>query len=68
MPKYRVYGIIGATISIGEVEADSPEEAQEKADELPIPSYQLCHQCASARNATLELGDGIDTINVDLIE
>lgn len=65
--KYLVYGVIGATIRIGEVEAVDEAEAQEKADELPIPHYSLCHQCGSDRNATLELGEGIAEIKVEPI-
>jgi len=59
MPKWRCYGVIDATIVLGEVEAETEEEAKAKAEELEhayAPS--LCHQCASR----LEVGDMIDVI------
>jgi hypothetical protein len=43
--KYIVSGYL--TISaVVDIEAESPEEALQKAEELTTPS--LCHQCASA--------------------
>lgn len=50
MPKYIVSGAISSSV-VCEVEADSPEEAKEKALELDA-SPPLCHQCSGA-------GDGV---------
>ena len=46
--RYRVYGKVVAGKYLGEVEADSKEEAREKAiDELAGEMFiGLCHQCA----------------------
>lgn len=46
MPKYAVWGLIPASTYLGEVEADSPEEAKEKALDLDCRA-RLCHQCAN---------------------
>ena len=54
--KYNVIGIAYATV-LAEVEADSPEEAEEKAD-LPLPS--VCSQCSRK----IEIGD-IDCVRVE---
>ncbi len=46
---YRITGYL--TISaIAEIEASSPEEALEKAQELSTPG--LCHQCAGAGDSS----------------
>lgn len=51
MPKYQVNGT--ATISMHTVvEADSPEEAKEIAQERAVQG--LCHGCANARGADEE--------------
>lgn len=53
--KYRCYAIVTSSKYLGEVEADSEEEAKNEAsekfsDEMYI---SLCHQCASG----IDLGD-----------
>lgn len=48
MPKYKAYGKINAAKFIGEYEADSSEEAKEKAEADPIADWgvYLCHHCS----------------------
>lgn len=45
--RYRVYGVVGGTVDLGTVEADTPEEAQEKAEVLATMAPTLCHQCSN---------------------
>lgn len=45
--KYHCYGVVVGSKYLGEVEADSEEEAEERALELESASVSLCHQCAS---------------------
>ena len=47
MAKFRVYGVVTGGKYLGVVEADSAEEAVEKAGELDECCVSLCHQCAS---------------------
>lgn len=47
MPRYRVYGAVKATKYIGEIEADSKEEAEEKAWAMDEAYVSLCNQCSS---------------------
>ena len=57
--KYRVIFTVDATCSV-EVEADSEEEAKEKAwEEASAPT--VCHQCSNE----LEVGDIMDCIDVE---
>lgn len=56
--KYMVCVLIDASKTI-EVEAESPEEAKEKAmNEIGVPS--ICHQCSRE----VELGDPIEASDV----
>ena len=47
--KYRVHGILAATVYFGEYEADSEEEAEVMAgeDDQADWSPTLCHHCAN---------------------
>ncbi|MNR93663.1 hypothetical protein D3C72_247210 [compost metagenome] len=47
MVKYRVYGSVKATKYIGVIEANSKEEAEEKAWRMDEAAVSLCHQCSS---------------------
>ncbi len=61
MPKYYVTFEVSASASI-EVEADNPDEAEQKAEEEIHVS--LCHQCA--RNIHLgDYGDCLEVIEID---
>ena len=53
--KYKVYGIMTASTVIGTYEAQTEEEATEKAENDPDGNYDpsLCHQCAHE----VELGE-----------
>ncbi len=44
--KYRCYAAVTGGKYLGEVEADSPEEAEQKAWALDTCSVQICHQCS----------------------
>jgi len=59
MAKYQVIGNITASIIVGEYEADSPEEAIEKAEEDKNAFWMptLCHQCSNE----VSLGDVFET-------
>ena len=46
MAKYRIYGTVTGSKYIGEVEADSKEEAEEKAWEKLDTSICLCWECS----------------------
>ena len=63
MPKYRTYGLFTASKSLGEVEADTPDKAREKAFETGDSYVQICHQCSRE----IDLGDMYD-VEVELIE
>ena len=52
MTTYRVFGLISATAYLGDVEAESIEEAREAAYELASP-HSLCHECSRK----LDIGD-----------
>ena len=58
MAKYTVYIVYDATEFV-EVEADTAEEARDKAEELA--QAHLCHQCANH----LDLGDITNSIVID---
>lgn len=47
MRTYHVYGIATVSKYLGDVQADTPEEAEEKANEelSENMSFSLCHQC-----------------------
>lgn len=63
MPKYRCSASVVGSKYLGEVEADSLEEAREKAEKLGTVFVSLCHQCSS------EVQDPqIEDINVELCE
>lgn len=47
MAKYMVVGAVSASKYLGEVEADSPEEAKEKALKELDGFVSVCHQCAA---------------------
>lgn len=53
MPKFGVYALYHASKYLGEFEAESKEEAIDKAFESGSEYVILCHQCASE----IELGD-----------
>jgi lysophospholipase L1-like esterase len=54
MSKYRIYGVMTASVLLGEYEADSKEAAQKMCDDDMTVDYpSLCHQCAD----TIEIGD-----------
>ena len=57
--KYAVYGNMGASIKIGEYEAESEDEAIEMADADPQGNWypSLCWQC----NREIEIGDVYET-------
>jgi len=44
--RYRVFALIAATKFLGTVEADSLEEAEDRAGDLDC-SINLCHQCCT---------------------
>ena len=48
MKRYRVYGIMTASVLIGEYDAESEDDAIDKADDDPEAcTYPtLCHQCS----------------------
>lgn len=45
--KWDCYGIVSASKYLGTVEADTQEQAQGLALDLPECHISLCHQCAS---------------------
>lgn len=54
MKKYRVHSIV--TISLfGEVEAETDDEAEEKAYELDLPS--LCYQCSRQEKGSWRMSE-----------
>ena len=55
MKKYRVYGIMTASVFLGEVEAECQEQAIERAESNGDLNWnpQLCHQCSDE----VELGE-----------
>lgn len=46
MAKYAVLGIIGASKFLGHYEAESEEEAIDKAEKNSSLYVSICHQCA----------------------
>jgi hypothetical protein len=44
--RYYVYGLVSGSKYLGEVEADSEDEARDKAEHLDTAHVSLCHQCA----------------------
>lgn len=45
--KYDCYGLVRASKYLGVVEANSPEEARDKAQELKSTFVSVCHHCSS---------------------
>ena len=45
MKEYRCYGIVQGSKYLGTVNANSKEEAEDKAYELDACDVSLCHQC-----------------------
>lgn len=45
MPKYKCYGKVVGSKYLGEVVADSVDEAKRAATHLPSVEVSLCHQC-----------------------
>ena len=43
--KYLCYAVVTGTKYLGTVEAETEQEAADKAVELPTASVALCHQC-----------------------
>lgn len=63
MAKYRIYGTVTGSKYLGEVEAESKEEAEEAAWEQLDTSVSLCWQCSG------EINDPeIDEVVADAIE
>ena len=61
MARYRAYGVVYGGKYLGTVEADSKEEAINKAQELDSCYVSICHQCAD------EIDDPqIDRVQVEL--
>jgi hypothetical protein len=57
MPKYHVYGAVGATMYLGEYEASSEDDAIRQAEASgKCGTPGLCHQCSDE----LSLGDLYD--------
>lgn len=46
MPRYRVVGTVIGSKYLGEFEADTPEEAVEKALDSEECHVSVCHQCS----------------------
>jgi len=46
MKKFRVYGIITGTKYLGEFEAETADEAEDKASSSEANAVSLCHQCS----------------------
>lgn len=59
---YNVYAIVEAAVFIGEFEAESKEEAEEKASNAYEGEPSLCYQCSS------EVGSDLITTKFDVIE
>jgi len=53
MKKFRVIGIIGASVNLGVFEAETKEEAKEMSYDSDKHSPDLCHHCADQ----VDLGD-----------
>lgn len=47
MSKYRAFGKVVGTKYLGEFEADTPEEAKEKAENSEDACVILCYSCIS---------------------
>jgi hypothetical protein len=60
MPKYNCTVLFDASSNI-EVEANSPQEAAELAEDLTAGNQSLCHQCSD----TLDTGDCIGVVVYD---
>lgn len=58
MPTYSVVGKVYASKYLGEFEADSPEDAVEKALASDAAAVCLCHQC-SDQAEDAEISDAI---------
>ena len=50
MAKYRIYGTVTASTFLGEVEANSKEEAEQKACEELDCNVSLCWKCSREIN------------------
>lgn len=60
MAKWECYAAVVGTKYLGQVDAETEEEAKEKALELDTCFVSVCHQCSS------EVGDiDIDEITVE---
>lgn len=46
MPKWAAYGRVVGNKYLGTVDADTEEEAREKAFKLDACSISVCHQCS----------------------
>lgn len=59
MKKYIVYGIVSASVVLGEYAAESKEAALEMAEKNQEANWNptLCHQCSGE----IEIGDVYDT-------
>ena len=57
MTKYRVYGLMTASVLLGEYEADTQPEAYAMAINDPEANWypSICHQCAGQTEVIEEL-------------
>lgn len=64
MPKFHVYGKVTGSRYMGEFEAESRQEAMEKADSEIGGAFSLCHQCSGkVEDAEVEAVDA-ELVNV----
>lgn len=59
MPKFNIYGLATVSKHLGVVEAETQEEAVEKAwDELSDEMHiSICHSCSREMNGTPDIND-----------
>lgn len=63
--KYHVYGMVSASVSLGEYEAESEEEAIQMAEDNQGANWypSVCHQCSRE----LDVGD-VYKVEADEVE
>lgn len=59
MARYRVYGIVTGTKSLGEFDADSPEEAVKMGLDSDENDLIICHQCSRQVELDYSCASGI---------
>lgn len=47
MKKFHVYAVVTGSKYLGEVDAETKEEAIEKGENLKSVNISICHQCSS---------------------